>query len=211
MNDKEKIFEAKVDVTRRRLSASAARSLIDIETYDILLFTSKHAVAFFMAELDERKIALPKKKYIGAVGPVTAKAAHAFDLSVHVIPEVPTADDLIEKLGDVKGKRILFPRSAIASRELINKLHSRGAFTTVLPLYTATGTLLSIKEKNELLAGAFDWLVFKSPSGMRGLLKQFTHYERYTLQEIPVVCIGPTTEAAAIKAGFKKVKRRDVV
>ncbi len=200
-----KIFEAQIRVRRKKLPPRSAAALTRLETYDWILFTSKHAVAFFDRELRARHVTLPKRPRIAAVGPNTAEALRTLKLSVHTVSKKITANDLLKKLRSVEGKSILFPRSAIAPHDAVSTLRGRGARVTVLLLYTTEAAPLSKIDKYALLQGACSKILFKSPSGVEGLMGQLSPAERRVVQKIPALCIGPTTAAAARAADFKKV------
>jgi uroporphyrinogen-III synthase len=174
-------FEVRVIVKRLPLSPASVNALRRLDRYDAIIFTSKHARAFFVQELQRRNISLPRDRVI-QVGP---------------------RNDLLKKA--LKGKRILFPRSALAPSDVIRKLRALRSTVHVIPLYTAEGKPLSRVEKKRLQERAIEQLYFKSPSGIRGLLRQFRGAAREHILSIPARCIGETTAAAARKAGFKKV------
>jgi uroporphyrinogen-III synthase len=179
-----KTFEVSVEIVPLPISASALQILKRAASYDHVVFTSKNAQEVFEKTLRKLRAPIDSKKYL-RVGP-------RYDLL---------------KL-DLRGKRILFPRSALAPYDVIHKLRARGVVVRTATLYTALGTKLSTVEKKYLLAGRFDQLYFKSPSGINGFLRQFSSRERSTIKNISTICIGPTTAQAAKKAGFKKIKDR---
>jgi uroporphyrinogen-III synthase len=200
-----KIFEVEIRVRRKKLTTTSARALTRLDTYNWILFTSKNAVTFFAQELRERHISFPKKLPIAVVGPTTANAAHREHWHVQVLPEQFTVSDLLRSIGNIQGKHILFPRSAIAPYETIRKLRARGGHVTVLPLYNTEGMPINPTTKNALTKGLYKQLTFKSPSGIIGFMRQFSAAQRRFLQEVPALCIGPTTARAARSAGFKKI------
>jgi uroporphyrinogen-III synthase len=174
-------LEVRVVVKRLPLSPTSVGALRHLERYDVIVFTSKYARAFFEQELQRRGISLPRDRVI-QVGP---------------------RNDLLKKA--LKGKRILFPRSALAPPEIIRKLRAMRSIVHVIPLYTAEGKPLSSVEKKRLQQGSIEQLYFKSPSGISGFLSQFRGRERTAVLSIPARCIGETTASAARKSGFKKV------
>lgn len=205
-----KSLEIEIRIVRRKLSQSAVRALTGAQKYDWILFTSKNAVNFFAQELRERQIVVPKKPRIGAVGEETAKAARKAGLFVDVVPVRATVDDLLKKLDVVKRDRVLFPRSAIAPQGAVQILRKRGAHVTVIPLYTTLPKELSKTGKRALLAGAYSRIIFKSPSGVKGLLGQLTQAQRKIVLKIPIQCIGETTARTARTKGFTEVSVKSV-
>ncbi|TSC69069.1 MAG: uroporphyrinogen-III synthase/uroporphyrinogen-III C-methyltransferase [Parcubacteria group bacterium Gr01-1014_56] len=184
----QKTLEIQVRMKRLRLSRTSVRALHNLNRYDLIVFTSKNARAFFMSELEERHIAAPRRARMVTVGP---------------------RHELL-RLSPL-GKRILFPRSAIAPYDIVRSLRARGAVVRVIPLYTTLGTPLSRGEKEALLRGAITLLYFRSPSGITGLLGQLSKKEKLMVRKIPAQCIGPTTARAAREAGFNKVSIKGVL
>jgi uroporphyrinogen-III synthase len=183
----DKTLAVQVRVRRLPLSRAPARALAHLSRYDLITFTSKHAEAFFLRELRERRLARPPRGRMVRVGP---------------------RDDLL-KLA-VSNKHILFPRSAIAPSDIVRRLRARGASVRIVPLYTTEGVPLSKNRKMALAKGFYTRLTFRSPSGVHGLMVQLSKKERVMARRIPVQCIGPTTARAARKAGFKRVSVKNV-
>lgn len=187
-----------------KLSNAASRSFMRLDSYDWILFSSKHAVDYFVRQLKRRRVPVPKVP-VGAVGPETAKTVRANRMKVGAMPKKANVLSLVRELGSVHGKRILFPRSVIASNDAVRTLRAKGARVTVVPLYTTFLAELPKATKRRALAGGYGTLSFTSPSGVRGFLSQFSSSEKQKLLAVPAECIGETTAAAARKAGFKKV------
>ncbi len=205
-----KTLEIQIRVMRQKISPGGVRALKRLEKYDWILFASKNAAKFFVQELRERRVALPRAPRTAAVGPVTAAVLHALKFKVNVVPEYFTARDLIRSIGDVKNTRILFPRSAIASNEVVRALRARGARVNVISLYTTVAKQLPKATKQALLKGAYAQLIFKSPSGVQGLMRQLSTREQQKVQHISIRCIGLTTARAARAAGFKKISIKSI-
>ena len=170
-------FEARIVLRKLPLSRRSKNALQHLERYDAVLFTSKHAEEFF-------------RKEIRRAAPLRIIRAGA-------------RNDLLKR--DLKGKRALFPRSALAPADIVRQLRAQGAVVRVILLYTASGAVLLKREKKMLLDGTVKRLYFKSPSGIQGFLRQFRGQQRRRVLSIPARCIGATTAAAARNAGFKKV------
>lgn len=173
-------LEIGVDIIPLPLSKYAARVLCQADSYDHIVFTSKHAERIFRSRLRRLHSSVKGKKMI-RVGP---------------------RNDLLKL--HLRG-RVLFPRSALAPFDIVRKLRAQGVVVTTVRLYTARGKKLSSRDRNALLSKKIDRLYFKSPSGIDGLLRQIPHKDRNVVLKIPALCIGETTEKAARKAGWKQV------
>lgn len=203
-------LEIRVRIIRKKMSRLDVKALKRLETYDWILFTSKHAATLFATELRRRRIAAPSLPCIAGVGPTTTLALRHLGFRVSVTPRRSSVNDLIRSLGSIRGARILFPRSAAAPYEAIRRLRSRGAIVTVLRLYVPVAEPLNAVTKKQLLAGAYSLLVFNSPSGVSGLIEQLTAEGQRRVRRIPASCIGSTTARAARAAGFREVLLRRV-
>jgi uroporphyrinogen-III synthase len=194
-----------VAIQARKLSKAVRAPLHALDHYDWLIFTSKHAVKFFIKALWDERIVLPKKMpRIAAVGPETARAVTRAHLRVDVLPKRSSATFLVATLGKkISGKRVLFPRSAIAPMSAVNALRTQGARVTEMPLYTVAHAKIPLRLVKLLTSGAASYLVFMSPSGVRGLMDNVVN--KNAVRRIPAVCVGPTSAHAARAAGFANV------
>jgi uroporphyrinogen III methyltransferase/synthase len=201
----DKALEIKVETLRLELSLASEKALARLETYNWILFTSKNAVEYFWQELRERKLGWRKDIHFAAVGPMTAEALRRYYIRVDVVPPKATVKDMVRALGTIRGKKILFPRSLIAEKDVISKMRKAGAKVTVIPLYTSQPMLLSASKKKVLVARGYSSIMFKSPSGVQGLMGQLTEPEKRNVRMITAKCVGLTTAMAARKAGFRNV------
>ncbi|HEY4501773.1 MAG TPA: uroporphyrinogen-III synthase [Candidatus Paceibacterota bacterium] len=177
-----------MQVTARRvpLTPAGAAALKRLASYDLVVFSSKQAQSFFMQLLRKRGIKLPPSARMLRVGPRKDLLHHA-----------------------VAGKRILYPRSALAPYDIVRALRAKGTRVVPLVIYTVLPVPLGAGERRMLTIGKAHSISFRSPSGVRGLLSQLSAKERRIARTLPAYCIGGTTAAAARAAGFSKavVKR----
>lgn len=163
-------------------------ALTRLHRFHWITFTSRHAVRAVFG----RGITLEGPR-IAAVGRATADALAEQATGPDLVPAVPTAEALLEALGDVRGQRILFPASAVARRVLPEGLRARGAHVLEVVAYDTR----PVPTVYPALATA-DAVTFTSPSTVTGLL---------TANRVPaaarVVCLGPTTADAARAAGLR--------
>ncbi|HVO28496.1 MAG TPA: uroporphyrinogen-III synthase [Candidatus Paceibacterota bacterium] len=178
----QKVLEIRVKTKRIPLSRASIQALRDIDRYDLVVFTSRHARKFFTQALRQYAAQPPLPGRVVQVGPRA---------------------DLLKLPLD--SKRVLFPRSAAAPYDIVRKMRRRGAVVRVVRLYTPYRTTLSPAQKRSLLAGAVEKICFRSPSGINGLLDQVPHSQRKTIFAVRTFCIGETTARAARAAGFQQV------
>jgi uroporphyrinogen-III synthase len=175
-------LEIGVDIVPLPLTKHALQALRSADTYDHVIFTSKNAEGIFLSKLRKLKSTVDKKMMI-RVGP---------------------RKELLNL--PLQGKRVLFPRSALAPFDIVRKLRKNGVVVRTVRLYTAHGKKLSSHERNALLSHKVDRLYFKSPSGIEGLLRQIPRKERQMVLKIPALCIGETTAKAARRAGWNNIQ-----
>jgi len=180
-----------------------------LDRYDWILFTSKNTVHFFVKELRLRKLQLPIRIQIGAVGPETAEELKQAGIIADLIPKKFSAEHLAaalaKKLGKhAAGKRILFPRSALANADSVRMLRAYNIHVDVANLYTGTPAIVPKKTWDLLKKGEVSYVVFTSSSSVAAFAKKSQSLNRNT-QSISAVCIGPSTAAAARAVTFKKI------
>ena len=200
-----KVFQVPIQVIPLPLSTYSMQALKKADSYDWILFSSTNAVELFVRKFLNRKICLPYRPQIGAVGPSTAQVLKKVGFKVHIIPKKHTVEHLVRSLPSISDKRILFPRSILAAHDAVRTLRARGARVRTISLYTTKVLPISHKEITALTLGKYSVLAFRSPSAIEGFLKQLTRAQRTQVYEIPAQCIGPTTASGARNAGFRKV------
>jgi uroporphyrinogen III methyltransferase / synthase len=167
-----------------------------IRDFDWLAFTSANGVRMFVARLDAaERAAFRAHKAIAAVGPATARAVAAAGATSAVVAPEFVAESLADALGDVRGKRVLWPRAAGARSVLSDTLRQRGAEVVERILYDTVA--LTVPEDTRSLVLKADAITFTSPSAVRAFVACFG-----TERTPKVACIGPVTAEAARGAGL---------
>jgi uroporphyrinogen III methyltransferase/synthase len=146
---------------------------------------------------------------VAAIGPATAAALREHGIQVDVIPEEYIAEGLLRAIGDVRGRRILLPRAALARDVLAETLRARGAMVDEIAAYrTIPGE--GIPRLIDLLhVQALDAIAFTSSSTVRFLLAGLAEHgiaEHAALEWLAhpaIACIGPITAATAREAGLR--------
>jgi uroporphyrinogen III methyltransferase/synthase len=178
-----------------------------LTSYDWLIFTSANGVQFFFERLREKNKDIRDLKGIKicCIGPATARQIEDRGIKVDLVPEQFIAEGILQSFAamDLKGRKILIPRAAKARDVLPEGLKKLGAIVDVVSAYQ---TVNSGKKKDELATMIYDnkvdVITFTSSSTVTNFVEIMGR--DFTLPaHIDVACIGPVTEAAAKKAGFK--------
>jgi uroporphyrinogen III methyltransferase / synthase len=170
-----------------------------IEEYDWLIFTSVNGVVYFLERLRAggKDIRALRGIKLCAIGPRTAQEIERMGVRVDLIPDEYVAEALIEQMGrqELKGRRILIPRAAVARDILPEALARMGARVDVVPAYRTIRPTRDVDwVKNVLQARQISVITFTSSSTARNFVDMFGPDEaRRLLQGVAVACIGPIT------------------
>ena len=134
---------------------------------------------------------------VAAVGPRTQQACLAAGLRVDVVPKQALAGALLQALGAagaVRGQRVFYPRAEDVSPDLEQGLRSAGAVLTSVAVYRTICPAGARAALNKL--GTLDGVLLASGSAA-------AHLYRIGGGDLPVFCIGPSTEKVARDLGFE--------
>ncbi len=180
-------------------------SLMNIGTYDHLVFTSVNGVYSFLRHAGSSGPEPGKMPSALCVGPKTAEAWRQAGGTVKAVPGKYSAADLVDVLGDdLDTFSLLILRPEHVKTNLAQQLQMRGARVDEIILYrTIAGEedseSLEVLLKNEKV----DVILFASPSAIYGILSMAGGPER--IRDLLAVCIGPTTAKAAVDSGMERV------
>lgn len=172
-----------------------------LETYDWAVFTSPRAVEAVRDSLRSASVDWPQDVRCAAVGPGTRTVLEAAGATVSAQPQEPRASAVVGALGDIRGLRILLPRSDLAHDELADGLRSAGARVDDVEAYR---TLLRSPTSDDIavLKKGSAAVVFASGSAVHGYLRAIASIPSEDGVPPSVVCIGPATAEVAAHAGL---------
>ena len=185
------------------------KAIENLSGYDWVLFTSINGVHYFFERLrgankDARDL---KGIKIGVIGPKTKEALRERGIHADLIPDTYWSEGVAEKIEgyNLRGKRVLLPRSKIARDYLLKKLNSYGAIVDEVESYQSIQPKYSQSVLNKLLKkGTIDLITFTSPSTVNNFLTLLREKPIYDeMLKIEVACIGPITAQRAAQEGFK--------
>lgn len=169
-----------------------------LASYDAAIFSSANAVEAFFRHAKRRLVVpalAPAKVY--AVGPATAHALAAHGWKSEPLPEAFNGAALARRLGRVKGKRILVPRSAIGREDLPRLLKTAGAVLDLPIVYRTVPDPAGTKALKRAAKAGFDWATFASPSAVCAFASALGPRETArVLKSVRTASIGPSTSAA---------------
>lgn len=174
------------------------------ESFDWIVFTSRHAVAAVTSRLS----ALPSGMRTAAVGRATAAVLKQHDWRVDLVPDEPSAAGLVAAFaasGSARGSRVLYPASSCALPTLAAGLTQLGAEVTTVEAYrTVSGTALDVEDcRSWITRDAVGAVTFASPSAVAELESALGKDDfGRLLGRAAAVAIGPTTARALTDRGY---------
>ncbi|MGH8326622.1 MAG: uroporphyrinogen-III synthase [Steroidobacteraceae bacterium] len=184
-------------------TAQLDEALTRAQSFDWILFTSRHAVAAVTSRLPQP----PTGLRTAAVGRATASVLQQHGWPVDMLPGEPSAAELVAAFaasGCAGGKRMLYPASSRALPTLAAGLTQLGAEVTTVEAYrTVSGNTLDVEDCRSWIArqgvGA---VTFASPSAVAELEDALGREDfRRLLAAAPAIAIGPTTARALTDRG----------
>lgn len=176
-----------------------AEAVARLDDYDWVVFTSRHAVDAVAV----RARTFPSSTRRMAIGPQTLAAIERHGLGPATTPPRAVASAIPDALGDVRGKRILLPRSDLARPELPSVLRDHGAVVDEVIAYRTIAGAGAEAIVSALALGDADAITFSSGSAVQAVVAaggaRLPVVWRSRMRP-RVVCIGPVTAAAAAAA-----------
>ena len=184
------------------------KALKGIGNYHWVVFTSSNGVEIFFDAINKlgKDARIFKKARIAAVGSITAARLRDFGIKADFVPDIYTGRELgkqLAKLENLDGRKILLLRSAIASKELAEKLKKTGVIVDDIQLYTTeTATCDTTHLVDAIRKGRIHWLTFTSSSTVRGFFEQIGT-DVIKKAKIRIASIGPATTEQLKKLRLK--------
>ncbi len=182
-------------------------SLPDLSGFDWVAFTSRNAVASFVAALSREQRDLPGGVRLAAVGDATAEAAARALRRPDLVAGRATGAGLADALSALDGQhreprrtRILWPCATRTTLGFADGLTRAGILLERWPCYATRAVDPGlVRHRLEALA-PWHACVFAAPSGVRAFLAAWPLPWRFV-----AVAIGPTTGAALRDAGVRNM------
>lgn len=181
-------------------SALLDEAIRHLDQYHWIIFTSVNGVKAFWDRLSHVGAGLAPAQHIAAIGPATARALESHGVTVTRIPDEYIAEAIIDKIGDVRGQRILLPRADIAREALAIELQHRGALVDEIAAYRTLPAAPDPIGLAELQRGV-DVITFTSSSTVRNFVRLVG--QEVSLPHTLIACIGPITARTARELGLR--------
>jgi uroporphyrinogen-III synthase len=188
-------------------------ALNSIEFFDWVLFTSANAAQALERrgeQLGHGIHAVAKLPPAAAVGPATSEAAEAAGFSVEYVAADRSGAGLAREMGEeLRGRKVLLPRSDRANPELPTALRRCGAIVTEVVAYRNLPPSITDREKvHETLEHGVDSILFYSPSAVQNFLELLGRERLESVQgKVLMVAIGHATAAVLRGAGIQRIAR----
>ena len=176
------------------------RSIRELAQYQWIIFTSVNGVKAFWDRLDVVGAGIAPTMRVAAIGPATASALQAHDVTVTLIPDEYIAESIVESIGTVRSQRILLPRADIAREDLAIELRKRGALVDEIAAYRTLPAQPDPDGLRELQRGV-DAIAFTSSSTVRNFMA-LVGQDSIPAQAL-IACIGPITANTAREFGLR--------
>lgn len=187
------------------------RAVSDLENFDWVIFTSRNAVKFVVGRFKHLQISWERVNHLmltpntAVIGGATSEEAWSAGFIPQYEAEESSGEGLARELADqVRGKRVLLPRSDQADARLPEALRSAGADVTEVVAYRNVAPALDPKVLDAIRRGAVDVITFFSPSAYRHLAAEIgVEILRRQSGKILLASIGPTTSSAIRQDGLE--------
>jgi uroporphyrinogen-III synthase len=182
-----------------------------LREYHWVFFTSQNAVRALQERSEHLKVSLRDAvatAQIAAVGPATAEAARAAGLAITYVAKEHNGVALAQELqSEVRGKRVLLPRSDRANHDLVETLQRLGAHVTEIVAYkTLRPASDDAHNLENILQDVPDAVVFFSPSAVHHLRELLGPQSFQNLAEKSAfAAIGTVTERRLREAGVQRL------
>ncbi|MCZ6767475.1 MAG: hydroxymethylbilane synthase, partial [bacterium] len=185
---------------------SAQDAAIDrLPSYDWVVFTSTNGANMFWQRFTAMNASIDDFRHtrVAAVGPATAERLRGYGVNIQFTPERFVSDELLPGLGDVSGANILLARAAIARKDIVNELESRGANIDDIATHRTLAPGIDATHLETLRSGV-DAVTFASSSAVHNFDEGLAAQDETPalLGKTVIVCIGPVTARTARECGF---------
>ncbi len=175
--------------------------------FDCAVFSSRNAVDSFFSRVRRLRLRPQAPRRVFAVGPATAASLRERGWKPQGLPQRYDAAALGRAMGEVRGWRILIPRSELARDELPRLLRRRGARVVCADAYRPAADPAGARRLRAAAKTGLHAVTFTSPSTVDGFVGALglRAARRLARRAVPV-SIGPVTSAALRRHGIRPLQ-----
>lgn len=182
-----------------------------IEKFDWIFFTSSNGVHHFFKQLND--IRRLNHCRFAIVGHKTEQALKSYGFKAHFIPSIYNAEtmatEFLQKYKQIKN--VLFVRGNISRQTLLREFMKQNIPFAKVVVYETRRNDACKEKLNKVVREGIDCLTFTSPSTVESFVKLMDDEQLLnSIRSKHCICIGTTTEKAAIKHQFKNTYIPDV-
>jgi len=189
--------------------ADLDRALGNLSQYEWLIVTSANGAGALAGRLELLGAGVEDFRHlkVTAVGSATARALEGLGLTVAVTPAEYVAESLVGALGDqVRGKRVLLARAAVARDVIPDALRARGATVAVVDAYRTVIPEESVTAMRTIFGTGGripDAATFTSSSTVTNFLNLAREAGVVVPRAMRAVSIGPVTSRTLRENGWE--------
>ncbi len=180
----------------------------DFSRSEVIIFTSRFAVQYFVALLQDQKDLLSKLKtkiICAVIGRETEKVLNEFGIKARCVPSIETSQGLFEALNqqfELKGKKIILPRSSLPNPYLKQKLTENGAQVIEVTIYKNKKRTTIFPNLQDQSFAQVSHILVSSPSTVNYFLEIYHQIP----QNWQIISKGPVTTQALSNVGYATTK-----
>lgn len=181
------------------------RAVAELDTFDWVVVTSRHAVAALFHRRSVVSPAGPMPRRLAAIGPGTAEALTARGVTPVWIPSRYLSEAIADELPATSVQRVLRVRAESASEVPARELRSRGVEVVEAVAYRTVEAPAASRERlRRAVRDGAEAAIFTSASTVRGLLRLAEETgTAEAVRALTLVAIGPVTARALEQAGLR--------
>lgn len=180
------------------------QSLLKIQEYDWVIFTSQNAFLLYEEYL-RKNLAHQQlhKMKIATIGHETKETIEGLGYKISFTPKIPkTSEEFFDQWMEevnLKGQKILFPRSKRSVSKVPQKIIDIGAIIIPFEFYDVLPYPNREQYFEQSMAIELDWLTFSSPTAVNSFfsIRSDEEMRHWVFSSgVKIISIGPTTSSA---------------
>jgi uroporphyrinogen-III synthase len=183
------------------------KAIRELDSYDWLILTSANTVKAVVERSATLGVAFDQTALprIAAVGAATADAARDAGFMVELVPENYVAESLVEAIaGQVKGRRTLLARAAVARDVIPDALRNAGAIVDVVDAYRNVMPEAAPERLRSALVQGIGAATFTSSSSVAHLADAARAAGlAFPFAGVAAISIGPITSRTLRESGWE--------